>query len=128
MLIFIEDTRAYAPLFPIKPPSNTPPHAHQHFFEQARLFLQSLKITRSIKVNKMKVILVGATDFVGREVLNQCIRNPDISHITVISRTRILNEFGGKRLKTLLLDNYNSYDELIRDLKGSGIRYDACLW
>ncbi|RPA88209.1 hypothetical protein BJ508DRAFT_410078 [Ascobolus immersus RN42] len=78
----------------------------------------------------MKVILVGATDFVGREVLTQCLRNPDISHITIISRTRIAeaDEHSWMRVETLILDDYNSYNELVHNLKNSGIRYDACIW
>lgn len=76
----------------------------------------------------MKLILTGATGFIGGEVLRQCLQNPSITLITVITRRPLPDEFGSPKLRVLLCkDDFEWLEwgpKMMRWVDGS----DACIW
>jgi nucleoside-diphosphate-sugar epimerase len=83
----------------------------------------------------MKIILTGATGFVGRVLLKYCIAHPAITSIVVLSRREldeaqirgdINNEqSSGAKVKVILHQDFESYpDELLKELEGA----EGCLW
>jgi uncharacterized protein YbjT (DUF2867 family) len=74
----------------------------------------------------VKVILTGATGFVGQAVTRYCLSRPDITSIVVISRrplpkTLIENE----KISVIIHENFMSYpDVVLKALEGAV----ACLW
>lgn len=74
----------------------------------------------------MKVIVTGATGFVGKQVVVQCIETPGISSIIVLSR-RDIDEALSKNPKVhvILHQDFLSYPhDLLEQLKGS----QGCIW
>jgi len=71
----------------------------------------------------MKIIITGASGFIGQEVLQQCIDNPAITSIIVLSR-RSLSITNPKLMVVILKDFLNYPDNVIQELEGS----DACIW
>ncbi|KAJ6000091.1 hypothetical protein N7481_000500 [Penicillium waksmanii] len=70
----------------------------------------------------MKVILAGSTGFIGRETLNQCLRNPAITSVVALSR-RDLPAHG--KLQVTLMKDFVSYPASVREnLKDA----EACIW
>ncbi len=74
----------------------------------------------------MKVIVTGATGFVGGEVLRQCILNPTITTIFVLSRKEPAPELTkSDKVRVIIHKDYEQYPEsLLSQLKGT----EACLW
>lgn len=74
----------------------------------------------------MKVILTGCTGFIGNEVLNQCLQNPSIAAVVVLSRRALdIRESDHPKLTVRIIDNFLSYPELLlQDLDGA----QACIW
>lgn len=77
----------------------------------------------------MKVILTGASGFIGGEILQQCLRNPSITSLVVLSRRQIelppQNVDGAKQSKVVLLEDFESYSPtVLSELSGA----EACLW
>jgi len=74
----------------------------------------------------MKVIVTGATGFVGGEVLRQCIRNPATTSIIVITRKELSPEVtNNSKVKVIIHKDFAEYPEsLLRELTGA----EACLW
>ncbi|KAF7308460.1 NAD(P)-bd-dom domain-containing protein [Mycena chlorophos] len=74
----------------------------------------------------LKVILTGATGFVGGEVLAQCRRNPDISSIVVLTRRPLPGAVSDDpKVKQIVMKDFKVYsDDAKRDLEGA----DACVW
>jgi uncharacterized protein YbjT (DUF2867 family) len=71
----------------------------------------------------MKVILAGATGFIGREVLDQCLKNASISAIVAISRSEL--QIVDPKLKVINIDDFLVYPEsLLEHIKNA----DACIW
>lgn len=71
----------------------------------------------------MKVILTGSTGFVGREVLEQCLKNPSVTTIVALSRRDIACP--DPKLKVVILDNFLEYpDSIVREFDGA----EACIW
>ncbi len=72
----------------------------------------------------MKIVLTGATGFVGAEVLQQCLANPAISSIVSLSR-RPLDSVSDPKLKVVVLKDFTVYDgEVMKELEGA----EACIW
>lgn len=76
----------------------------------------------------MKLIVTGATGFVGSEVVRQALRNPAVASVVVIARKAFQvppNEDASK-LKSFVLDDWTSpYPEsLIEHIKD----VDSCIW
>jgi uncharacterized protein YbjT (DUF2867 family) len=73
----------------------------------------------------MKVILFGSTGFIGKEVLNECLRNPAIISVIALSRRKIPGAGGNSKLTEVIIDNFKLYpDSVLEQLKGS----NACIW
>lgn len=71
----------------------------------------------------MKLILAGSTGFIGREVLDQCIKNPSISAIVALSRSELSTTHS--KLKFSILNDFLVYsDSVLQDIKDA----DACIW
>lgn len=72
----------------------------------------------------MKIILTGATGFIGAEVLQQCLAKASVTSIVVLSR-RPLDSVSDPKLKVVILKDFTVYDEdVLRELEGS----EACIW
>lgn len=71
----------------------------------------------------MKVILMGATGFVGAEVLEQLLNHPRIEKITAISRRPLTHT--SAKLVVILHDDFSRYDDA---LMGKLADHGACIW
>jgi uncharacterized protein YbjT (DUF2867 family) len=74
----------------------------------------------------MKILLAGATGFIGSEILSQSLLNPSITSIIILSR-RLLPDLEARdpRIKIVVLDNFLVYsNDLVSGLDG----VEACLW
>ncbi|KKK24514.1 hypothetical protein ARAM_002352 [Aspergillus rambellii] len=69
----------------------------------------------------MKVILTGCTGFVGGEVLRQCIQNPSISSIVVLSRRQLSGPIAqNPKVAVKIMQDFLVYPEsLMQDLHGA---------
>lgn len=76
----------------------------------------------------MKIILAGSTGFIGREVLDQCLRHPSITSIIALSRRDFpahLTREHDPKLKVVIMNDYLSYpDTVLQDMRGA----EACIW
>jgi nucleoside-diphosphate-sugar epimerase len=74
----------------------------------------------------MKVIVTGATGFVGKQVVSQCIDNPEISSILVLTRRNIdQNLSQSSKVRVILHHDFHNYpQELLKQLRGS----HSCIW
>ena len=72
----------------------------------------------------MKIVLTGTTGFVGTEVLTQCLSQPAIKSILVLSR-RPIDSVTHPKLKVVILEDFTVYgEEVLKDLEGA----EACIW
>lgn len=76
----------------------------------------------------MKVILTGATGFIGGEVLRQLLQSPAISLITVITRRPLPDELGSPKIRQVICKEEFEWLEwgpsMMRWVDGS----EACIW
>ncbi len=77
----------------------------------------------------MKLIIAGATGFVGRELISQSLRCPEITSVIALSRKLVTNledEANATKLKNIIVKDYDNYytDEVRREFSGA----DACIW
>jgi hypothetical protein len=73
----------------------------------------------------MKVILTGATGFIGGAVLRRCLRLPAITSVVVLSRRALPESFAHPKLKVIKLDDFGAYPEsVLAETKGAA----ACIW
>lgn len=73
----------------------------------------------------MKVILTGATGFIGGEVLTQCLDNTSITSLILLSRRPIENILSDSKAKVIIMEDFKSYPEsVIREISDA----DACIW
>lgn len=74
---------------------------------------------------KMKVILLGSTGFIGKAVLDQCLKNPAITSIIALSRRDLPNEVANPKLTVVIVEDLKLYqDSVLGQLKDA----DACIW
>lgn len=71
----------------------------------------------------MKIILTGATGFVGSNLLMHLIADARISEITCISRRPI--GVSARKMATILHDDFLSYDSALLDQLAG---HDGCIW
>ena len=74
----------------------------------------------------MKLILTGASGFVGSEVLSQALSHPSITSIIALSRKPLAEPHtSNQKLKVVLLDDFSSYKpSVLEQLSGA----DTCIW
>lgn len=71
----------------------------------------------------MKVILSGATGFIGGNVLKRLLRIPSITSIVALSRRNL--EISDPKLQVVILKDFLTYDEeTLAQLRGA----EACIW
>ena len=79
----------------------------------------------------MKLVVAGATGFVGTELIRQALSHPKITSVVALGRRATavpgslgLNADAGK-LKSVVCEDFGSYSEDVRkELAGA----DACIW
>ncbi|KAG9245722.1 hypothetical protein BJ878DRAFT_478966 [Calycina marina] len=74
----------------------------------------------------MKVILTGATGYIGSELLEQAVAHPGISSLICITRRALPEAVAwNPKLKVILHSDFSTYPpELLAELQGS----QACIW
>jgi uncharacterized protein YbjT (DUF2867 family) len=70
----------------------------------------------------MRVILFGATGMVGQGVLRECLRDPDVTSVLAVGRSR--SGQAHAKLREVLHDNFLDYAAIEAQLAG----YDACFF
>ena len=70
----------------------------------------------------MKVILTGATGYVGEGVLLECLKHPEVEHVLVVGRRTCGREHA--KLKELLVPDFMKLEAVKDQLSG----YDACFF
>ena len=79
----------------------------------------------------MKLIVTGATGFVGKEVVRLSLKRPDITAVVALSRTPLSmrqnseDEGDISKLRNFIIDDYENYPD--RTTK-KFIEADACIW
>ena len=74
----------------------------------------------------MKIILAGSSGFIGGEVLLQCLQNPAITSLIVLSR-RELPQIASRdpRIEVIVLQDFKAYpDSVLQKISGAKI----CIW
>ncbi|RFU31488.1 hypothetical protein B7463_g4856, partial [Scytalidium lignicola] len=71
----------------------------------------------------MKVILTGSTGYIGNQVLLQCLANPSITSIIVLSRRDL--KITDPKLKVILHEDFTTYPS---ELKTQLADADACIY
>ena len=78
----------------------------------------------------VKILLTGATGFIGGEVLQRALRHPAVKHIVVLTRRALpLETYGKQRTKVteIVHEDFEKYpNELMQKLGALGV--DACIW
>jgi hypothetical protein len=83
-------------------------------------------IPRSKPSTKMKIILTGATGFVGGEALKRAVAHPGISEVLVLTRRDLAAEQkANEKVKVILHADFAAYpDAVLEQLAGA----EACIW
>lgn len=71
----------------------------------------------------MKIILTGATGFVGSEVLTRLIADPAVMQVTCLTRRPV--SVSSPKLVTILHDNFAVWDDSLLDRLAD---HDGCIW
>ncbi|EME81740.1 uncharacterized protein MYCFIDRAFT_78810 [Pseudocercospora fijiensis CIRAD86] len=75
----------------------------------------------------MKIILTGSTGFIGTEILKQCIAHHYITHIHLLTRRPLANQFSHKKVTQHLHLDFETYpSDLLLRLREEGI--EACIF
>jgi uncharacterized protein YbjT (DUF2867 family) len=76
----------------------------------------------------MKIILTGATGFVGGEALKSAVAHPAISEVVVVTRRDLTAEqkaSSGAKVTTVVLPDFSTYPaDVLDQLAGA----EACVW
>jgi nucleoside-diphosphate-sugar epimerase len=73
----------------------------------------------------MKVILTGSTGFIGGEVLKQCLSNPQIDSLVVLSRRDLPHLNSKPKAKVIIIKDFIQYSsDAVNEFEDS----DACIW
>ena len=74
----------------------------------------------------MKVILSGATGFIGSEALRQCLKSQSTTSVVVLSRRSLPESVtSNPKLKVIIMNDFAAYpDTVLEELAGA----EACIW
>ena len=74
----------------------------------------------------MKVIVTGATGLVGREIVQQCLADPRITKVVILTRRAVSMDIESHpKADVVMRQDFSRYsDDLLSRLEGSS----ACLW
>jgi len=74
----------------------------------------------------MKLIVTGATGFIGNEVLRQCIANPEVTSVLVVSRREPAKDLMAfPKVKVILHEDFSEWPaSLLEQLEGA----EGCIW
>jgi uncharacterized protein YbjT (DUF2867 family) len=74
----------------------------------------------------MKLIVTGATGFIGSQVLKQCISNPAVTSILVVARREPATELtASSKVKVILHQDFSDWtSSLLDQLEGA----EGCIW
>lgn len=79
----------------------------------------------------MKVIVTGATGFIGSHIVAACVASPDISSVIVLTRRSVVENSNHEAVRTspkvteIIHDDFSQYPpSLLERLNGAG----ACIW
>jgi hypothetical protein len=78
--------------------------------------------SRTIKENKMKVILFGSTGMIGQGVLMECLKNPQVESVLAVNRRGA--SITHPKLKELVHKDFSDFTSLIPAFAS----YDACFF
>src|SRR6478672_11347832 len=73
-------------------------------------------------MDKIKIIITGATGMVGEGVLLECLQNEKVSHVLIVNRRHY--ELTHPKLKELIMPDFMNSEEFKKELSG----YDACFY
>ena len=73
-------------------------------------------------MEKLNVIITGATGMVGEGVLHECLKHPNVENILII--TRKSTGYSHPKIKEIIHPDFSSFSKLKPQLKG----YNACLF
>lgn len=75
----------------------------------------------------MKLIITGASGYVGSEIIRQCLQSPQVTSVVAVSRKPIPapDSSVSARLKSVVVENYGNYTE---DVKTAFEGASACIW
>ena len=71
-------------------------------------------------MNKLKVIITGATGMIGEGVLHECLNHPEVEKVLVITRKSC--GYSNPKLTEIIHDNFLDFTSISDSLKG----YNAC--
>ena len=73
----------------------------------------------------MKVVLTGCTGHIGSAVLTECLSDPAITSLVLLSRREITDLPDNKKVKTIIIKDFTAYEEsTIQEITTA----DAALW
>ncbi|KIN02328.1 hypothetical protein OIDMADRAFT_53837 [Oidiodendron maius Zn] len=68
----------------------------------------------------MKVILLGSTGFIGKAVLDRCLKTPAITSVIALSRRDLPEEAADPKLAVVIIKDFKLYpDSVLKELKGA---------
>jgi len=73
----------------------------------------------------MKLIVVGATGFVGTEILRQSLLRKDISSVVAVTRRALTSAPQSPKLKNVVVKDYDQYNDEARTAFKDA---NGCIW
>lgn len=73
----------------------------------------------------MKIIIVGATGFVGTEVLRQSLLRKDITSVVAVTRRALAAPTTSPKFQNVVVKDYDDYDEVA---KSAFKNANGCIW
>ncbi len=75
---------------------------------------------------KMKLVIAGATGFVGKEILRQALCSSEFDSIVTLGHRAVdVGPHDREKLTDIVLDNLEQYPETVREQLADA---DACIW
>ena len=76
----------------------------------------------------MKILLTGATGFIGNEILEQCIAHNYVSHVYCLTRTQLDRKYAThKKVTQIIHEDFSQYPEYLL-AKLVSYKIEGCIW